>query len=78
MNGLSQRTKTPVNDSFKAYGKHLIEVLFGAYPHLFEKTTTVFDVLEQIDEYIHVDFQRLYLDAEIPLFNIFKSSEKKW
>ena len=77
LNGLSQRTKIPVNDLLKAYGKHLFEVLFGAYPHLFEKITTAFDLLEQIDKHLHVEVQRLYPDAELPKFDIFKSSEKK-
>lgn len=66
--GLSQRTKIPVSNLLKIYGKHLFVILMKSYAHFFPKIENAFDLFEQIDTHIHVEVLKLYPDAELPKF----------
>ncbi|MFN3851995.1 MAG: heme NO-binding domain-containing protein [Spirosomataceae bacterium] len=72
---LSNRTQIPINELLKSYGKHLLGVFTKGYPHFFENTTDAFSFFEQIDQYIHVEVQKLYPDAELPKFDTFRIND---
>ena len=68
--GLSQRTGILVDDLLKIYGKHLLSVFLRSYPQFFENIDSAFAFLQKIDNYIHLEVQKLYPDAELPKFLI--------
>ena len=63
---LSELTKTDIPDLLTAYGKHLFIRFSKLYPHFFPKNIKIFDFLNKIDDYIHVEVKKLYPDAELP------------
>lgn len=65
---LSKETKTEVPDLLKAFGKYLFGILIRSYPQFGEGISSSLDLLESIEEYIHVEVRKLYPDAELPRF----------
>ena len=59
---LSQRTDISVDDLLKIYGKHLLSVFLRSYPQFFENVNSAFTFLQKIDNYIHLEVQKLYPD----------------
>lgn len=66
---LSEKTKIPVPDLLKAYGKYIFHTFLAGYPAFFERAINTFDFLESIDNHIHVEVKKLYPDAELPEFS---------
>lgn len=65
---LSQSTKVPVPDLLKAFGHYLFNTFYTNYPAFFENVKHPFDLLEQVDQHIHVEVKKLYPDADLPRF----------
>jgi hypothetical protein len=65
---LSDTTNISVSDLTRAFGLHLFERFFLAYPNFFMGVATAFEFLNRIDDYIHVEVRKLYPDAELPRF----------
>lgn len=63
---LSELTKIDVSELLTVYGKHLFVRFANLYPHFFHEGIKIFDFIDQIDNYIHVEVQKLYPDAELP------------
>jgi hypothetical protein len=63
---LSELTKIEVSELLTVYGKHLFVRFADLYPHFFHEGIKIFDFIDQIDNYIHVEVQKLYPDAELP------------
>ncbi len=66
--GLSKKLNTPVPAILHLFGEHLFKAFVKNYGHFFSHTTDVFDFLESIENYIHVEVRKLYPDAELPRF----------
>lgn len=66
--GLSSETGLPVPDLIQAYGDHLFQAFVRGYPQMFEASDSAFHFLQQIQDHIHVEVQKLYVDAELPHF----------
>ena len=66
--GHSQFTGIPVSELLKTFGRYLLKQFVANFPHFFEGISSVFDFLERVDAYIHVEVRKLYLDAELPKF----------
>lgn len=65
---LSTRSGVPVPDLLRVYGQHLFGKLATAYPQFVNKTGSILDFLEGVENYIHVEVRKLYPDAELPSF----------
>ena len=72
---LSDLTKTDVPVLLVAYGKHLFHRFSLLYPHFFHQGVGFFDFISKIDDYIHVEVQKLYPDAELPSIEIIEKGE---
>jgi len=59
----------------RAYGQHLFSVLARSYPQISE-AASAFDLLENVESYIHPEVRRLYPDAELPHFDIVRSDDQ--
>jgi len=65
---LSELTNVPVPGLLNAFGHHLFATFHRNYPGFFADVKHPFDLLEQIDNHIHVEVKKLYPDAELPRF----------
>ena len=66
---LSTRTCIPVPALLHAFGKHLLGRFALMYPRHFAGRTSTFELLEVLDNKIHVEVRKLYPDAELPVFD---------
>ena len=67
---LSQRTQIPVPALLRAYGKYLFKSFTRIYNRFLQSPSDAFTFLGSIHDYIHVEVQKLYPDAELPHFDI--------
>lgn len=65
---LSEATSIPVPQLIEVFGKHLFTVLSSSHAPLMKNTVGLFDFLEKIESYIHIEVRKLYPDAELPRF----------
>lgn len=65
---LQKETKLNIDTLLKSFGSHIFQVFKNSYASFFEHYTTVFEMLEGIDQQIHVEVKKLYPDAELPKF----------
>ena len=66
---LSASTGIPVPALLHAFGKHLLGRFAVMYPKHFAGRTSTFELLEVLDNKIHVEVRKLYPDAELPVFD---------
>lgn len=66
---LSKQTKTDIEVLLHAFGRYLFDTFLKSYPVFFEKASNSFEFLSSIDDYIHVEVQKLYPDATLPKFS---------
>ena len=52
----------------RKFGHWMMDFFAKHYPGFFEDKTTSFDMLEAVDQEIHVEVLKLYPDAELPKF----------
>ena len=62
-------------DLERQFGHWLMGAFKTGYPEVFEKYVTAFDMLEAIENDIHVEVRKLYPDAELPSFNAIKNAD---
>lgn len=65
---LGELKNIPISDLLNAFGHHLFDTFYKNYPGFFTGVSHPFDLLEQIDNHIHVEVKKLYPDAELPRF----------
>lgn len=61
----------------ESFGKHLFCRFSKRYPEIFEEVSGPFELLRNIDNYIHVEVRKLYPDAELPRFYHLQTSAKE-
>jgi hypothetical protein len=66
---LSARTGIALPTLLRAFGKHLLGRFAAMYPKHFAGRTSTFELLEVLDNKIHVEVRKLYPDAELPVFD---------
>lgn len=66
LQALSARTGTPIPDLLEAFGRYLMPRFRKSFPHFFSHPT-LFDFLESVHGYIHVEVRKLYPDADLPM-----------
>lgn len=72
---LSELSEIPVPKLLNAFGHHLFKTFHRNYPGFFAEVKHPFDLLEQIDNHIHVEVKKLYPDAELPRFETERHSD---
>jgi len=72
---LSERSGVPAADLLKLYGKHLFGIFAQDYGIFFKDINSSFDLLNNIERYIHIEVKKLYPDAELPHFKITQLSD---
>ncbi|NIK78008.1 hypothetical protein FHS15_003146 [Paenibacillus castaneae] len=66
---LSERTSIPVADLVRTFGEYLFSQLLEMHAYFLEENSSVFEFLQKVDSYIHVEVRKLYPDAELPAFH---------
>lgn len=74
---LSDKIKVPVDKLLYTYALHFFDVLLKSYPQFFEKQHSAFEFLKSLDDYIHPQVLKLYPDAELPKFQVEKSTDDR-
>lgn len=64
----SEYTQVSLSTLLIDFGHHLFTVFVSNYPAFFNNCSTAFQLLESIEETIHVEVLKLYPDAELPQF----------
>ena len=73
---LSILTQIPINDLIYNYGLYFFKTLTDHHPYIFQHYKSPIDLVESIEDHIHVQVRKIYPDAELPSFKIIdKSSE---
>lgn len=68
-------SQIPVEDLLRTFGNHLFGVFKKSYAAFFDKFTSAFDMLENIENHIHVEVKKLYPDAELPRFETERTND---
>lgn len=63
---LSEETGQPAGDLVRTFGEHLFGRFSEGHPEFFEGAGGAFDLLQNVEDYIHVEVRKLYPDAELP------------
>lgn len=63
---LSEKINVEIPKLLEVFGHHLFYRFADLYPEFIQKSSSMFDFIEKIDLYIHVEVQKLYPDAELP------------
>ncbi|SEL66072.1 Haem-NO-binding [Aquimarina amphilecti] len=67
---LSKNTDIKTDDLLLTYAEHFFSVLASNYPQLIERYTDPLDMLESIENHIHVEVRKIYPNAELPTFQV--------
>jgi hypothetical protein len=65
---LNARTNIPVPDLVRTFGEYLFGQLLDKHPDFMVENSSVFEFLQKVDSYIHVEVRKLYPEAELPAF----------
>lgn len=72
---LSTRTGIETHNLIRVFGQHLFGRFSILYPVFFPENTDVFDFLESVEDYIHIEVRKLYPDAQLPRFDTQREDE---
>ncbi len=73
---LSDHVKADPQKLLKAFGRYIFDTFLKSYPVFFTSVDNAFDLLESIDNHIHVEVKKLYPDADLPKFETESSDGK--
>jgi hypothetical protein len=65
---LGKRGGVDPNELQRQFGHWMLAHFVETYPHFFEGKRSAFEMLEAIDQEVHVEVRKLYPDAELPRF----------
>jgi hypothetical protein len=63
---LSEETGQPAADLVRTFGEHLFARFSESHPEFFAGIDGAFELLQNVEDYIHVEVRKLYPDAELP------------
>ena len=72
---LVNKTGQSVDQLLYGFGEHLFGVLAGAHAEVMTDKMTVLEVLDSLDNDIHVQVRKLYPDADLPSFKVLARKE---
>jgi DNA-binding transcriptional LysR family regulator len=65
---LSLRLDKPVPALLNHFGKYLFQRFTVIHPQYVVSHSSAFDLLQMLDDHVHVEVRKLYKDAELPSF----------
>lgn len=65
---ISDQTGLPGDELQRLFGRHMLHRFSKTYPQFFADKATVLDMLDAIENEVHVEVRKLYPDAELPTF----------
>jgi len=74
---LSSKVNISIDDLLLVYGEHFFSVLESNYNHLLDLYSEPIELLASIESHIHVEVQKIYPDAELPIFDVIEKSNNK-
>ena len=74
---LSKLTGISIEDLQEVYGKSVFLTLFDSMPGLKGKSSSTFEFIKQVENYIHIEVKKLYSDANPPQFTFISSTESE-
>lgn len=69
VDAFSRLSGIPRTELERKFGHWVMKAFRVGYPDMFEKHGSAFDMLEAIEDDIHVEVRKLYPDAELPSFS---------
>ena len=66
VSNLSKQTEIDVKTLVVTFGHYLVVRFQTLFPKYFENDDCALDLLEKVNDYIHVEVKKLYEDAELP------------
>jgi hypothetical protein len=67
---LSEKVNIPVQDLIYAYGLYFFKVLHANHSNIIDHYKNPLDLLQSVENHIHVEVRKLYPDAELPTFEM--------
>ena len=67
---LVNKTGRPLNDLLYDYGEYLFTVLSAGHAEMMANRQSVLEILDCLDDDIHVQARKLYPDADLPSFKV--------
>ncbi|WP_282037649.1 heme NO-binding domain-containing protein [Saccharicrinis aurantiacus] len=75
ISNLSDKVKISINDLLYEFGKFLFNSLGQAHPEVIKSYTDPINMIQSIEDHIHVHVKKLYPDAELPTFNVLEKTD---
>ncbi len=72
---LSANTKISIDDLLLLYGEHFFSKLEEDYASLLAIYSEPIEMLSSIESHIHVEVQKIYPEAELPIFDVIEKTE---
>ena len=73
---VSEKKDIPLPDLLTAFGAYLMHDIAKGHPHILQDYSSLFEMLEKLDQEIHVRVRQLYENARLPHFNIRQKTDK--
>ncbi len=67
---LNRITEIPVKTLLFEYGKYFFGKILSNYSHYFNHIHSTFELLTELDSFIHPEVRKLHPDAELPKFSV--------
>lgn len=74
---LNDKTGKSVNELLYDYGTYLFTALVKAHPQVMIGKPTLIDVLASLEDDIHVQVRKLYVDADLPSFDVISKNDSE-
>ncbi len=68
--GFSEHTSVPEPELQRLFGRWMMDSFSRNYPRFFAQRTGSFDMLQAIEDEIHVEVRKIYPNAELPRFDL--------
>lgn len=67
--GFSTATSVPADELQRLFGHWMMDSFRRNYPTFFTDKTNAFDMLESVEDEVHVEVRKIYPNAELPRFD---------
>jgi len=74
MDKLSQRTSIPSEELFYEFGTHFFNYIVKTYRYIFKLYKTPVDMLQSVEDHIHVQIKKIYSDAKLPVLTVIEKN----
>lgn len=74
---LGRISERSVPDILESFGLYAFKKFVLGYPDFFKSNYSALDLLEKIEDHIHVEVKKLYPDAELPVFKTTRHGPNK-